>query len=112
MGDKDPGHSADQGRLKVFGEPSAPTEPGESALDDPAAWPADLIGALRTAVREGGCPRNSAPRCDQETTGEWPSEPRFRLMASHGGLEAFCVPKASSLLQAAFRRVSLNVSGH
>jgi hypothetical protein len=50
MGDKDPSHSAAQGGLKVFGEPSAPTEPGESALDDPAAWqhlePADLIGAL------------------------------------------------------------------
>src|SRR3984957_883095 len=50
MGDKDPGHSAGQGGLEVLGEPSAPTEPGESALDDPAAWqhfePVELIGAL------------------------------------------------------------------
>jgi hypothetical protein len=50
MGDKDPGHSADQGGLEVFGEPSTPTEPGESTLDDAAVRqhfePAELIGAL------------------------------------------------------------------
>src|SRR5665213_2992391 len=50
MSDKDPGNGAGKGGLEVFGEPSAPTEPGKGALDHPAARqhfePPDGVGAL------------------------------------------------------------------
>src|ERR1700733_9133061 len=50
ISDKPPAQNDAQGGLEVFGEPSTPTEPGESTLDDPAARqhfePAELIGAL------------------------------------------------------------------
>ena len=37
MGDEDPGHGAGDGCLEILGEAAASAEPGEGALDDPAA---------------------------------------------------------------------------
>jgi hypothetical protein len=67
MSDKNPGHGADQGGLEVFGEPSAPTEPGESALDNPAAWQHfDMLERARRPGYQVGC---RAGRPDEETAG-------------------------------------------
>ena len=66
MSKKDPGKGAVDGGLEVFGEPSAPTEPGKGALDDPAARqhlePADVVGSLDDLDRPAADARQFQPQ--------------------------------------------------
>lgn len=57
MGDEDPCRGAGDGSLEVLGEPAAPTEPGEGALDDPASGKDDEAARVVCALDHLDGPR-------------------------------------------------------
>ena len=70
MGDPDPGLGAGDGSLEVLGEPSAPAEPGEGALDDPTPGQQDeALGGIRSFDDLDGPPSQFGERRRQFVAG-------------------------------------------